>query len=460
MNRRLALLLAFAALPARALAPGEFAKGIDLQTQPQRPLQELALPDALYAGVVRADLGDLRVFNAEGVAVPHALCAGPAFEEPQPAAVNNQELPVFGLRDGVREILPQHVHVDVESGGSTDVHVSSSPNVAPDAAPPEPAAYIVDASGVADPIRALRLTWDTADGASLVMVSVEASDDLDRWRTVVDQTTLLKADAQGRKLERMRIELPTARYQYLRLQRADDGPPPRVNQVIAEIVHENAARETALRWFDALALPALAPQTGLPFDAGRQAPVEAARIALPASNMTITAALAHRLSAALPWEQAWSGEVFRIDAADGTRSNADARFAATTQRWWRVQVTQGFESLAGQPLALQLGYRPQTLRFVAQGTPPFTLAYGSSRAEAAPSRACQDLLQQMPALELRELVGAATPGAARELGGEAMREAPPRPTPTRLVALWVVLIFGSAILLGMAFSVLRRVRAK
>lgn len=76
--RTLAALLALLPLAAAALEPGDYARGIELHAARGasgiQPVQELLLPDAAYAGAAWADLSDLRVFNAAGVPVPHALC--------------------------------------------------------------------------------------------------------------------------------------------------------------------------------------------------------------------------------------------------------------------------------------------------------------------------------------------------------------------------------------------------
>ncbi|MBN8456196.1 MAG: DUF3999 family protein, partial [Candidatus Accumulibacter sp.] len=64
-------------LLALAESPGDFAFGMRLQPDGPQPLVRVDLPAAVHAGVSRADLGDLRVFNAAGEAVPHAWLPPP-----------------------------------------------------------------------------------------------------------------------------------------------------------------------------------------------------------------------------------------------------------------------------------------------------------------------------------------------------------------------------------------------
>ena len=85
--------------------------------------------------------------------------------------------------------------------------------------------HIIDARDSDEPIRAIQFDWQSPDGASQAKVSIEASDDLDRWRVLVPASTLLLATRGEQELKRERIELPAQAYDYLRVQRTDGGPP-------------------------------------------------------------------------------------------------------------------------------------------------------------------------------------------------------------------------------------------
>lgn len=438
-----------------AVEPMQFASGIELRAQIERPVLELMVPDIVYAGVTEADLTDLRVFNARQLPVPHALCELPSVAP----RIEDQPLPVFSLQ-APPQVRDGDVDVHVRGGSEAVLRVEVQPASRPDGTQPavQRSGYVIDARPAPGAIRALRLKWQTADAASEVAVRVEASDDLDRWHTIVARTTLLRVDAAGSALERMRIVVPEADYSYLRLARADSGPPPNVEQVIAESVVPAEEDEAALRWFDAQAMPLPAQMPGFGFDAGRRAPVQRARVELPSSNMALTLRLQSRMTTAAPWQTRWSGEVFALGNGDGQRRSGDIRFGAIADRYWRLLVTDGADSLGAAALQLRLAYRPARLRFLAQGDGPFTLAYGSGRAEAAPRRACADLLRQLPQAELDVLIGAAVAGETRVLGGDAALQPAPEPLPTRRIVLWSLLVLGAALLIAMALSLLRRTR--
>lgn len=58
-----------AASQADAATPqlNDYAEGISIEPQAGRPLIEVEIPDSVYRVITRADLGDVTVFNAEGM---------------------------------------------------------------------------------------------------------------------------------------------------------------------------------------------------------------------------------------------------------------------------------------------------------------------------------------------------------------------------------------------------------
>lgn len=449
---------------AEAPVPKDFAQGLLVTTAPGLPVQQFTVPDAVYQGVARADLGDLRVFNAAGVVVPHALCTGATR---LPATVEEVPLQVFALQSGARAPAGADTRVNVQTPNGTSVQIvegGGNAVITPDT-PGAVEAWVVDAATVL-PIQALRLAWTAPDGASAVRVRIETSADLDRWHTVVPDTTLLHVAADGQALDRSRLELPQhGRDRYLRLTRGD-GPPLRIERVTAEFLHEGAEAEPL--WFRAepVAMPLQSQSTptspdSFGFETRRRAPVQAARVTLPVANMALRVALETRRAPDATWIMRWTGDVSSVGAAgaDATPPPAIA-FSPSTDPFWRVRVLRGAETLGGASPGLELAYHPARLRFSAQGAEPFVVAYGSVRVPPAESRGCDDLLASFAEPQRASMIGAAqvTPAPMGPFGGNAMLTPLSQPTPVRQIVLWGVLLAGAAALVAMALALLRRVR--
>jgi hypothetical protein len=451
MTRKLLTAACLLVAASRALGasptPGDYSQGLEIFAPQSLPLVETTVPDVVYQGVTRADLGDVRVFNAEGQPVPHAFCTAPAVAEP---TITEHSLPVFQLRDAP-EVSSRGSRIEVQTAGGTQVNVLEAGRDQPVAA--NGRIHIIDARDSDDPIRAIQFEWQSPDGASQAQVSIEASEDLDRWHVLVPASTLLLATRGTQQLKRERIELPPQAYDYLRVQRTDGGPPLAIAGVTAERV--GAVTEIEPAWFMATMLAVDDPKL-LFFDTGRRAPVSYARLRLPQENSSVRVTLHSRDDGKAPWSERWSGEAYRIVSDTQRRESPPAHFGATSDRYWRMQVAKEPQLYRGT--LLELGYRPARLRFLAQGSGPFTLAYGSRRAEISAAGACDALLADFASDERARMVGEGIVGAPRALGGDVALRPLPRQTPLRLVVLWSVLILGVGLLVAMALVLLKRVR--
>jgi hypothetical protein len=425
----------------------DYASGISVQAPYSQPMIEAVLPDEVYRTVTSDNLSDLRVFNAEGIPVPHAFCGAPQAADPK---VTEQSLPVFVL-SGREQDSTSGARVEVQTSAGTRVGVNDSSG--PEAEVANRRLHIIDAREVKEPLRAIRFDWRSSDGVSEVKVRIEASDDLDRWQTIVPTSTLLLAQQGGQELRRESIELPTREYDYLRVQRVDGGPPLVIHSVMAERV--GAAEEIEPVWFTANHLQSN-EASAMWFDAAHVAPVTYARFRLPRENSSVSVTIQSRKDEQSPWYTRWSGESYIVVTDTARRESPPARFQPTTDRLWRVQIQNDAQLYQGANL--ELGYYPARVRFLAQGAGPFTVAFGSRRAEPANPARCDGLLADVSAADREKMVEAGYVAAVTSLGGEQALQPLPKKTPIKVVVLWGVLVVGVALLVGMALSLLQRVR--
>ena len=97
---RIALLLALVATAAGAEKPADFASGVPLTLEGDRAFYRVELPRAVYSGSARADLGDVRVFNADDAMVPYAYVPSPAPVREKRAPIALPLFPLLTDRDG------------------------------------------------------------------------------------------------------------------------------------------------------------------------------------------------------------------------------------------------------------------------------------------------------------------------------------------------------------------------
>lgn len=406
----------------------------------------VVLDAAVYRTAADARLRDVQVVDAGGTPVPSAVFA--ASDAPA-TRTERVALPWFALPAAPSSVGTQGWDLDAQvdpDGRLRGVRARVSGMTA-DALPRN--VFIVDASQLRAPIRALRLQW-APHGTLDAGYRVDASDDLDRWRPLPERGRLVDLRQGGTRLLQPRIEVEI------------DGPPPRYlrltpdrNDTRIELtgVEAEVQRDTpvALRWLD---LPATragdAPPT-FAFTLDARVPVAQVDVALPGNH-----AVEWTLDSRAHEDATWTPRIARWvaygvgDAGRATRSPARMLPRVTRDRHWRLQ------SRAAVPASpvLRIGYRPEVVVFVAQGRAPYALVAGSARVtrEAAPLAA---LLASLKANRGADWQPAqATLGAPVVLAGDAARSATP-PRDWRGWMLWAVLVLGALAVVAFAVRVLR-----
>lgn len=401
------------------------------------------LDDAVYRSAHRASLGDVEVFNAAGDALPSALFAAEQAE----TTPRRQPLPWFPLPP-VAGGGADDLELIAERGADGSVRgirarVASTPTGASEAG------WLIDASALREPLRALSLQWAADAQPRQARYRVEASDDLRDWEMLVQEATLVDLANQGNRLQQLRIAIDS-RARYLRLLPLSSPPLPRLTGVEAELAPAPAVADWHWQQLDALrADPA---QHSFDFASPGRYPVAQLDIALP-GNSAIEWRVQSRDSDEAPWQdRAGPWVAYQVGAGAG-RSPPQALAQPVRDRYWRLLATQ---DPGRQRPALRLGYQPETLIFLAQGAPPYALAAGSARTQ----RAAAPLATTLQALRTQRgpqwTPATATLGAAVPLAGAAALQAPPPPRDWKTWLLWALLVGGALVVVGFAFSLLRK----
>lgn len=445
---------------AQSPSPTDFAYGMTLTPSPGKPLQQLDIPEPVYARVTRASLDDVRVFNAAGIPVPHAICAA---AEPEAPGTRNEALPVFVLRAPQNNDAEDARKIEIETAQGTRVQIIEPLPDATPAASAQPidrqiAAYVVDLRALDAPVNAIDIDWSTDTQTSEVHLRILHSEDLQTWRRISSHQTLVRAAGDSGVLERKRIALPRQRYAYLRLEPSDGKSPLRITAVSAELLNPVPAADrrrldTELQSTEEDSERRLKSYI---YDSAHQAPVQAAALELPQKNMALQVALASRAREDSPWRTHWRGEIDSISDGAGNSKASPVQFRSTTDRYWRLRVLQGSDSLTAAP-RLSLAYTPQQLRFLAQGEAPYTLAFGSANVRAE-ARGCDQLLNRNDAGKLATLTGVAVAGDLRSLGNASLLEPTAKKTSVWTYVFWGTLIVATLLVLAMAFSLLKTIR--
>jgi hypothetical protein len=378
VNRAIALAaLASAALAAQADSPAEFAYRLALTAPGEAAFFRVEIPATVHEGALRADLADLRIFNADGDAVAFAWLPPPKASREAAAPV---ELPIFPLRveTGRRGLDDLSISVLREAGGGTRVDLATRDGKT--VAAERLAGYLADASAIDAPLTALTLPLPASEDIS-TRVRVEASDDLAAWRTLVAGAPLIALEYAGRRLARERIELPATRTKFLRITFAPDRPAPE----IAALRAESAERvvDAPRQWREAQGMIGEEGRGDFVFDLRGLFPVDRVALKWPEQNVVAPVQVFARANVEEAWHPVGATVFYRLRQDGGETASPPFAIETAPPRYLRIRVDPRAGALGEAPPTLSAGWLPQTLVFAARGRGPFELAYGSARAKPA-----------------------------------------------------------------------------
>jgi hypothetical protein len=427
-----ALCLASGLAWATASSPQDFAFGFRAEAEGTGPIWELTLPEAVYREVTRADLGDLRVFNAAGAVVPHALRLP---KPPEIEAAPAVGLPVFALYrhrgEGGGQVLRI---VTNERGAVIDASGATTPLDGTDRVE----AYLIDASALEQPPSRLSLDWRLGESQGFVAtVKVEGSDDLARWQTLVSDATVAELHAGESVLSQTEIDLPARKAKYLRVGWPEALRKIELSAVTAEFAPVASPAER--QWLEIPGRPCGSESYCYEFDSGGHRAVDRARLVFPAGNMVLRGSLQSAPAPGGPWHTRHFGIHYSLRRDGALLESAPVDLRPVSDRYWRLAPEGGSTGDATSAPTLVLGSTPHQLRFVTQGEPPYTVAFRPLLATLDDGR----------------LNGLEVPAKASEvfpLGGTARLRA----SRWRTWALWGVLAGALALLGWMVRRLLRQ----
>ncbi len=453
----ISVLLGLAATEALAAVPTPemFAYGMRLEANGDQALYETPLPLAVYQGTTRADLGDIRIFNAKGAVVPHALRQPLTKSERTPRT--NTPVPFFpitGRADQPLGDISLHIKRNQE-GKIVEVNIAGDSETKTGG---KLLGYLVDATSLQTGIDSLQLSWADADSGFSSKILVEKSPDLLYW-TAVTTGSITQLRHLGHRLDHNTIEFTTSAAKYYRLTwPAGQGLPSAMTGVTALSHADTVTTQPQHLWTAPPANLAENKKTTYLFDLKGNIEVQRVKIRLREKNTLAEVRLCSGKTPDKPEMEHWRGLAYTLDINGESLSTPAVAVKPGTHRYWMLTVEESENSL-GMPPVVEFGWQPRRLVFLAQGDGPFLLAYGSTRVE--PTRfQVNTLLDRFRSEKGREISPRIiTTGAQYALGSEKNLRPSLQSLPWRKYLLWAVLFAGVAFIGWMTRNLYKQMQA-
>jgi hypothetical protein len=277
-------------------------------------------------------------------------------------------------------------------------------------------------------------------------VAVYASDDLKGWSKV--NTAVLVSLARGPENVVKNIVPFSGKYKYLYLEWPLGKDGVELGDVYAEGFE--TIEKTEIRWNR---LTAAAADNGYEFAGNGFFPVDRLKLALPQENIVVKAVVFSRPDKKAEWQERYQGVFYRLKKDLQELTHEPITLPRTEDRWWRVVIQDGPEAVGDGPLALELGYIPDEIVFMARGRGPYTLAYGNSRV--GPNRnTIEDFFARWEGQEKTELIRRAVLEAEKTLAGPAALKSPLLPLDWKGWLIWAAFAAVLAVLALMVKSLI------
>lgn len=422
-----------------------FRYGLSLEVDGNEALSVVTLPESVYRHSERTDLGDIRVFNADGEIVPHTIREVSDHTTMSEQSVNLRFFPVTTSS----ESDVGNVKLTVRKGASGSLIEVSNDGVTKDST--SLVGYILDASALDAAIDGLTLDWTNSDPSFVQSVSVEASDDLTKWWSVVTNATIASFKQDNETLSRKDIEMHDTKAKYLRLSWSDPSRPLQLSRATVRTI-KHATTVVSPMELRITGTVDTKNNRDFVFDAGGNFQTIQVEALLPQSNTLVKTSITSSNSLDGPWSTMFYGFLYRL-TVNGREVSSEPIRMSRSDRYWKIHLEQAEGGFGGSIPTLKLSWRPHRLFFIVQGSGPFMLAYGNAHITDT-GFVLTDLLSLTRQDE--DEVTVARLSAERELSTPAKTPKKHGPNPVRKYILWGILGLGVIVLGALAGNLMRQ----
>ncbi|MCP4038669.1 MAG: DUF3999 domain-containing protein, partial [bacterium] len=378
---------ALAVIPGRSLAEADvpltkddFAWSRTINVDTSGVIQVVELPVEIYVESVERGLADLRVFDASGVAVPHAISATVAPKRAEPILT---PLPLFHLPEGTAAdetvLLGTGYRVDlgIDRERAT-LKLESTPGIT--FRHEKPRAYLVDASDLEGAITGFEFELTPQSEDFLVPLRVEATNDFVRYKELTAAAVVAQLAGAGQRIDRRRIRFQQSSRNYLRITwpRGDRAPGIVGVRAVQQAPSPSVKRLTARVEAEQI------DSDSYRFDLGGWPPVDRIQVDLGEGRALVSAEVFRSEHEEGPWRRVHAGLIYRLGTSDDRATrNPAIELPRGPTRFIRIDIAPKGGGMDGAAPLLEPSWVSERLYFIQQGEGPHTLVYGKLGAPAA-----------------------------------------------------------------------------
>ena len=348
---------------AEEFKPEDFS-GAMVYSGSEGSLLAIDIPLEVYHGLRRPDLGDLRIFDKAGLAVPFIIRERPKEMFTPPP----EEVPFFIWDSGKENDLPVDTDIEINTqGGVIRIKNQSGSGL-------KAPVFLVDLSALPFEAHVLTIKVDNQGKDFSSPVTIHSSKDLSNW-TLFSKRQVI-ASFGGSSFQDT-LELPEEGERYLLLSFGMEAP--RLQAITVSFKQEELAS-----LFHELIIKGSRSEDGkkLNYFTGGFYPIETIDFLLPEAD-SIQVIIKNRFSENEEWNIYGRETIFRYNSGDGIEKNSPFSISSSAYRGFHSQAPYWeLEAAGALPFNtvpdMVIRWQSRELIFPARGAGPWTLAYGNS----------------------------------------------------------------------------------
>lgn len=438
------ILVLFGAVSAADTAPEDFAFGLSVEGSDASSELSFELPEHFYRSVKSSDLNDCRLFNKQGHLLPFSIVQDEQFVHTE--ETSSKALALFPVVN--RGIVTRHTMSKVTSSyvNGSSITVSERRDLRHG---DTPAFYILENRNVqknGPSLQQLQFSWKQYGQTLIVPMRIEASDDLESWRTVSNRETISRLLFQGEKIERPVVTIPATKARYFRIspdQREGFLTITAVNGIYSNV----SVTEIDQEWKELEApvadtTPGSFIYTGVGYQLFNKIAFQA-----PAPGYLYRGMLYGRDSKDEPWRKITQFSQYEILSGGDTLRSRPVSLRKQRANQLKLEFSAPVDMDSTMLPQISLGTIKEDLHFLARGDSPYTFAYGNDTLNTpAESYRAMRVPAEVNIGEPKPLGGGVAPAVAKV------------EIPTKSMILWGILIVGVILVSGMAITLSRELK--
>ena len=428
------------------LAMQDFYAGSEIIVKEDKPLQQTLVPYHVYETVKSANLNDIRVFNASGGLVPHRVST-----QKKNSQTSTNTLSFSRLTN--KSESPSELQNLIDKYKSTGIDISLNLRaIDTDSSSSKIDVYIGEVGELVGNATQVKLDWQLNQDVSIFFsADIDISDDFKSWESVAKGVNLAQLKTNEAIVKHNQIKVNRFAKKFYRL-RIHGERRPDIKKI--ELVVSQQKDRPFNVTEDAVGMQDEENNQITYYVQPAKIIKKQLKVQIPENNVMANCRVYSRDSDDDNWTHRGAGTVYRITNNGEMLKNEIIHLSATSDREWKLEVVTRGSGFEQKSPVVNFLWQPHVLTFVARGESPFVLAYGNARY--ASTSVSQHSFFNTASDDEEELIAhALASGKFEVLGSEdVLKEDLIKVTPKNMI-LWGVLVFGSLLLLFMAFSMLK-----